>query len=65
MRYKIEATIMGDGKGDWGLFLELNGIWHLHQSYKSRKQAEEAVVRLALKFKVDPWKENKPYDMEG
>ena len=52
---------MGDGRGDWGLFLELNGIWHLHQSYKSRKQAELAVVRLAIQLKGG----NKGYDLEG
>lgn len=61
MRYKIEGTVMGDGRGDWGLFLELNGIWHLHQSYKSRKQAELAVVRLAIQLKGG----NKGYDLEG
>ena len=56
---------MGNGKGDWALFLEINGIWLLHNSYKTRKQAESAAVRLAATLKVDPWKENKPYDLEG
>lgn len=51
MRYKIEGTIMADGRADWGLMLELNGIWHLHNSYRTRKQAEMAVVRLAAQLK--------------
>ena len=47
MQYRIEAKLMGDGAAEWGLFIEINGIWLLHQSYRTRKEAEEAVKRIA------------------
>lgn len=61
MKYKIEGTVMGDGRGDWGLMLELNGIWYLHNSYRTRKEAEAAVIRLGknLTTRVDPWHSKK------
>lgn len=50
MRYRIEPKLMGYGSAEWGLFVEINGIWLLHQSYTSKKQAEQALRSLADKL---------------